>query len=75
MVWELDAVQESSFLGGRIAGNVLLRVVVATRPTAHFEVYREVRGESHSQKNHCWYSNQTQCLRKSRWQKICACRS
>ncbi|KAL1439114.1 hypothetical protein MTO96_047570 [Rhipicephalus appendiculatus] len=81
VVWELDTIQDSSVLGGRVAGKVRLRVVVTTRPTAHFEVYGELRGESPSQENHVnflhrldWYSNQTQCLPKSRWQKICACR-
>ncbi|KAH7961557.1 uncharacterized protein LOC119385782 [Rhipicephalus sanguineus] len=81
ILWELDTVQESSVLGGRVAGKVLLRVVITTRPTAHFEVYGELRGESPSQENHVnflhrldWYSNETQCLPESRWQKICACR-
>ncbi|KAH6939182.1 hypothetical protein HPB50_016425 [Hyalomma asiaticum] len=81
VVWELDSVDESSVLGGRVAGKVLLRVAITTRPTAHFEVYGSLRGESTSQENHVdflhrvdWYRNQTQCLPPSRWQKVCACR-
>ncbi|KAH7967445.1 hypothetical protein HPB49_024868 [Dermacentor silvarum] len=81
VVWELVSVDESSVLGGRVAGKVLLRVAITTRPTAHFEVHGSLRGESKSQENRVeflqrldWYSNQTECLPASRWQKICICR-
>ncbi|XP_050043817.1 uncharacterized protein [Dermacentor andersoni] len=81
VVWELDSVDESSVLGGRVAGKVLLRVAITTRPTAHFEVYGALRGESNSRENRVelvqrldWYSNQTKCLPESRWQKVCKCR-
>ncbi|XP_075534943.1 uncharacterized protein LOC142570444 [Dermacentor variabilis] len=81
VVYELDSVNESSVLGGHVAGKVLLRVSITTRPTAHFEVYGALRGESNSQENHVdflqrldWYRNQTECLPESRWQKVCTCR-
>ncbi|XP_077531102.1 uncharacterized protein LOC144143177 [Haemaphysalis longicornis] len=78
--WELDAVNEASVLGGRVAGKVVLRVVISTVPMAHFEVYGVLLNESSWEKRVDLvqrldrYSNQTKCLPNSRWQKICMCR-
>ncbi|KAK8787152.1 hypothetical protein V5799_023071, partial [Amblyomma americanum] len=76
VVWELNSVQESSVLGGRVAGKVLLRVMITTTPTAHFEVYGTIRAESAWEKRVDFlqrldiYGNQTKCLPKSRWMKV-----
>ncbi|KAH9370408.1 hypothetical protein HPB48_020401 [Haemaphysalis longicornis] len=75
VVWKLSSLDEKTFLGGRVAGKAVVRILITTVPTAHFEVYGTLHNESFSEKHVDffqrldWYRNDTWCLPKSRWQK------
>ncbi|KAH6943745.1 hypothetical protein HPB50_026360 [Hyalomma asiaticum] len=77
--WQLESVTDAYALGGRQSGTATLRLVVVTRPTAHFEAYGEAYDDGKRRmlfvQRLDWYANQTGCLPPSLWQKLCYCAS
>ncbi|XP_065297881.1 uncharacterized protein [Dermacentor albipictus] len=77
--WQLESVTDAFALDVRQSSKMVMRALVTTRPSAHFEAYGEVRGGSQQKllfvQRLDWYANQTGCLPPSLWQKLCYCAS
>ncbi|KAH6934856.1 hypothetical protein HPB50_001540 [Hyalomma asiaticum] len=81
VAWKLGKVERASMLEASEDGTVQIWVQITTVPTAVFEVYGTLGNLSSSEKRVDLvlrldkYGNQTTCLPRSRWQKICMCKS
>ncbi|KAH8026149.1 hypothetical protein HPB51_016460 [Rhipicephalus microplus] len=81
VVWKLGTVDRAWMLAGFADDAVQLRVQITTVPNAVFEVYGTLGNLSSSVKSVDLvlrldkYANQTTCLPRSKWQKVCMCKS
>ncbi|XP_075543716.1 uncharacterized protein LOC142578199 [Dermacentor variabilis] len=81
VVWRLGSVDDASILGGFAAGVVQLRMQITMVPAAVFEVYGTLGNLSSSDKRVDLvlrldkYGSKTTCLPRSKWQRICMCKS
>nr|XP_050039695.1 uncharacterized protein LOC126536721 [Dermacentor andersoni] len=81
VVWRLGSVDDASILGSFAAGAVQLRMQITMVPAAVFEVYGTVGNLSSSDKRVDLvlrldkYGSKTTCLPRSKWERICTCKS